>query len=146
MMILVMVLTFSLILHHLQWQPPPKRRRSCRSWLKCRATRKPCVPNWTQSHTIPTMRSVAGGDTADTKVDTMAEAVVEDKVAVVREVEDAILGELSHPTLVSITSRIATAYTPVLNVILPTKRTTLVLHLRICKEAALPTANDGVGR
>ena len=63
-----------------------------------------------------------------------------------RGVEDAILGGLIHLAQASIAARMATAHTPAMNAILPMKRTMLVLHLQACKEVALKTANDGVGR
>ena len=76
----------------------------------------------------------------------MAEAVAEAGVAVVRGLECVMLGEPSHPVLLSIASRMATVHTPSLSATLPTTLTTLVLHFRTCKEAALPTDNDGVGQ
>ena len=92
------------------------------------------------------MRSAAGVGTADTIPDTMAEAVAEAKVAVVRGVEDAILGEPSPPALASIATRMAIAHTPALSAALQTTLTFLPLHLQTCKEAAQPTANDAEGQ
>ena len=104
------------------------------------------MPNWIQPHTTPTMCFAAVDGTVVTKGDMMSNAVTEADVAVVRGVEDVMLGGPSHLAHASIDSRMATANTPALNAILPTKHTTLVLHFQTCKESALQTANDGVGQ
>ena len=80
------------------------------------------------------------------KGDIMGNAVEETEVAVVRGIEDEMLGGPSHLAQASIASCMETTHTPALNAILPTKRTTLVLQLQTCKEATLQNTNDGVGR
>ena len=91
------------------------------------------------------MRSAAAVGTADTIPDTMTEVVAEAEVAVVRGVEGAILGDPSHPALVSIATRMATVHTPTLSATLQMTLTLMPLHFQTCKEAAQSTANDGVG-
>ena len=78
----------------------------------------------------------------DTMEDTMSEA----EAVVVAEAEAAILEGPSPHAGESIVSPIVTAPTPVLSATLPMIRTPQVQRSQTCKEAALQTVNDGVGR